>query len=119
MTKHIDPHRDRDIWSQYLDGDLEAAERQELESHLRECEICRGEIDMLKKTVALIGQLQDLQAPDDFAVKLNQRLRRQRHKRRKSRRQFSIYSHNFTTILIIATLLVISFFMLYLIKIYM
>ena len=40
MTSQLDPHKDEYLWSQYLEGDLDSAERESLQTHLRECEEC-------------------------------------------------------------------------------
>ncbi len=115
MSTHLDPHKDNALWSQYLDGDLESAERKALEAHLRECEICRDEVQMMRKTVDWLSQLaqsqtHQLQAPEDFEHKVRKRLRTKRKKRRVASQETSAISgQTLTTALIFATLIVLAF----------
>ncbi len=122
MTTHLDPHRDDQLWSLYLEGDLESVQQQELEAHLRTCEECRREVRMLRQTVMWLGQLgesQEIQAPDDLIDNVNRRLRRQqRQKKRRVASENSSYGQNVTTGLIIATLLVLAFVLLFVLQNY-
>ena len=53
----------RDTWrdrlSEYLDGDLAAGERVELEAHLVDCAECRDTVDQLRAVVAKASALED------------------------------------------------------------
>lgn len=79
-----DPHEDQALLSRYLDGDLQADQSTALERHIEQCETCRREIKQLRQTIDWIGQLRQIQAPDDFPVKVHQKIRRQRGKRRRA-----------------------------------
>jgi hypothetical protein len=52
-----------DAWngrlSEYLDGELEAAEREALTAHLAECAECRADLDALRAVIARAGALPD------------------------------------------------------------
>jgi anti-sigma factor RsiW len=48
-----------DRLSDYLDGDLSAGERQELEAHLAECEECAATLEQLRRVVARTKALDD------------------------------------------------------------
>lgn len=116
MSIHLDPHKDNHLWSQYLEGDLERNERDALESHLRECDICRREVQLMRQTVNWLSQLaqsQEIQAPADFLPKVKRRLRHKRHKRRISQHNVPFSGQNITTALIVATLLVVTFTLLF------
>jgi len=84
MTLHHDPHEDQALLSRYLDGDLRADQSTALEQHIKQCATCRQEIKQLRQTIDWIGQLRNIQAPNDFPVKVHQRIRRQRGKRRRA-----------------------------------
>lgn len=115
MRTQLDPHEDNLLWSQYIEGDLEESQRAELEAHLRECDICRGEISKLRQTVSFLSQLEELQAPEDFLPKVNNKLKRHRKKRQKAEND-SIYGQRLTSGLIIATLIVVIFIVVFLLK---
>lgn len=65
-----------EMLSAYLDEELEAGEREEIESFLRESPEAREELDDLRKIVSLVGNLPSVDAPDDFYENLAKRLRR-------------------------------------------
>ena len=58
----------QDLLSSYLDGDLSAEERAEVEAHLEGCDACREEYELLKLTVEALHDLPDLAAPQGFAA---------------------------------------------------
>lgn len=118
MTIHLDPHQDGTLWSQYLEGDLASAERKTLESHLRECEICRTEVKKMRQTVLLLNQLaqsQEIRAPQDFEQKVRRQIRHKRV-RQQQQQEFSgsvLGSQSVTTGLIVAVLILLTLILLY------
>jgi len=62
--------------SDYLDGDLELAVKQELERHLADCEDCRLVVDQTKKTVEVFCGSEPLELPADVRSRLHEALRR-------------------------------------------
>jgi anti-sigma factor RsiW len=52
--------------SEYLDDELSAAERQELEQHLEGCDLCREILSELKAVVARAGRLEDREPDHDL-----------------------------------------------------
>ena len=52
--------------SVYLDGQLTAAERKAVRSHIAGCARCRGELETLSRTVYAVADLPRLQAPSDL-----------------------------------------------------
>lgn len=59
-----DPWTDR--LSEYLDGDLAAAEREALEMHLRECLACRNALAGLQDVARATAALEDREPADDL-----------------------------------------------------
>lgn len=56
----------RDRLSDYLDGELSAADAQELERHLARCEACAGRLEELRAVVARAGALEPAEPPRDL-----------------------------------------------------
>lgn len=50
----------RDLLSAYIDGEVNGSEAARVEEHLSGCEECRRELDTLRATVELMGQLPEL-----------------------------------------------------------
>lgn len=71
MNVH-DPWRDR--LSEYLDGDLDAAERAALDQHLAGCGECRATLDELRDLVALARNLEDRPPPRDLWAGIHDRI---------------------------------------------
>ena len=57
MDRTPDPWNDR--LSEYLDGELDAGERDALDHHLRDCETCRQHLEGLRAVVARAATLDD------------------------------------------------------------
>jgi len=53
MARMCDDFQER-LWD-LLDGDLDEAERAEMEAHLASCEACRGEMEVRRRVWALLG----------------------------------------------------------------
>jgi len=63
----------RERISDYLDGQLQDAERREIAAHLDACQTCRAEIEAFQKTVDLVRSLPLVPAPEGFADRILQR----------------------------------------------
>ncbi len=62
--------------SNYLDGDLDAATKQELESHFDECEDCKMVVDQTKLTVEIFCDSKPVELPSEVRARLHEALRR-------------------------------------------
>ena len=61
-------HVDVDMLSAYLDNQVTPAERVRVEGHLANCVACRGELDGLRQTVALLQALPRVPVPRAFTL---------------------------------------------------
>jgi anti-sigma factor RsiW len=62
--------------SNYIDGDLDLAMKQELERHLGHCEDCTMIVDQTKKTVEIFCDSAPVALPSDVRVRLHDALHR-------------------------------------------
>lgn len=62
-------------FSDYLDGELEAALCDELEAHLSDCPDCQVMVDTLRKTITLYRSQAQAELPDDVEHRLYQVLK--------------------------------------------
>lgn len=62
--------------SDYIDGDIEAAVKQEIERHLAHCEDCAMVVDQTKKTIEIFCDSQPVALPDDVRSRLHDAIRR-------------------------------------------
>jgi anti-sigma factor RsiW len=62
--------------SNYIDGDLDLAMKQELERHLGHCEDCTIIVDQTKKTVEIFCDSEPVALPSDVRVRLHEALHR-------------------------------------------
>jgi anti-sigma factor RsiW len=61
--------------SDYIDGDLDAAMKKELESHLDHCEDCALVVNQTKLTVELFCDSQPVELPRDVRTRLHEAFR--------------------------------------------
>src|SRR5262249_16587640 len=61
--------------SNYLDGELTASARQDLEQHLHECKECELVVSQTKLTVDLYCDAEIVELPEDVKMRLHQALR--------------------------------------------
>jgi anti-sigma factor RsiW len=61
--------------SNYLDGELPAAARQELERHLKECKECALVVSQTKATVELYCDAEIVELPEEVKMRLHRALR--------------------------------------------
>ncbi|MBV9887839.1 MAG: zf-HC2 domain-containing protein [Acidobacteria bacterium] len=66
--------------SSYIDGELEAAVRIELEEHLRECEGCAIIVRQTKLTVQIFCDDKPVELPTEVRSRLHETLKRKLHK---------------------------------------
>lgn len=64
--------------SDYIDGELDAAMKQELERHLAICKECTMIIDQTKMTVELFCNEEPVELPPDVRSRLHEALLRKR-----------------------------------------
>ncbi len=62
--------------SNYLDGELELAAKQELERHLEHCGDCKMVVDQTKLTVDIFCDEEPVELPTDVKSRLHEALRR-------------------------------------------
>jgi anti-sigma factor RsiW len=62
-------------FSEYIDGELEAALCAELEAHLAECPNCRVMVDTVRKTITLYHSYRTPELPSDVQDRLYRVLR--------------------------------------------
>jgi hypothetical protein len=79
----------QELSSDYLDRRLTPSETALFREHLKVCPDCRGEVEELRKTVALVGSLDEIETGPDFLVRVNNKIDRGGWLRRFSRRLFA------------------------------
>ncbi|MGB6596425.1 MAG: zf-HC2 domain-containing protein [Candidatus Acidiferrum sp.] len=62
--------------STYIDGDLDASMKRELEQHLEDCHECKLVVDQTKKTIQIFCDCQPVELPGDVRNRLHEALRR-------------------------------------------
>lgn len=62
--------------SNFIDGDLDTASKQELESHLKACDECRLVVDQTKRTVKIFCDSEPIELPGEVRDRLHGALRR-------------------------------------------
>ena len=65
------------VWqhiSAYIDGDVDATLRAEIDRHLETCEICSAVLDSTRNVVVLIADERVFELPAGFADRLHARL---------------------------------------------
>lgn len=61
-------HKVQGLLSPYIDGQIGSSERDRVESHLEECQVCRRELDSLRATVNLLHRVAVVSPPRSFAL---------------------------------------------------
>jgi len=62
--------------SNFIDGELDVAVKQEIERHLEHCEDCTMTVDQTKKTVEIYCDSEPVELPRDIKSRLHEALRR-------------------------------------------
>ena len=63
----FNPHVDNRL-SEYLDGRLSATEAARIEEHVAHCADCAADLDGIRKTIATLQTLPEVEAPRSFAI---------------------------------------------------
>ena len=71
-------HEVKELSSAYLDQKLAPSQISSFEKHLNVCASCREEVEGLRKTISLIGSLDEIETSPNFLVKLNAKLDRKK-----------------------------------------
>jgi anti-sigma factor RsiW len=100
-----------ELISAYLDAELDPAESEAVESMLSQSAEARAELEELRKVVALVGALGDVEAPEDFYEKLNRRLRRKQMLQPEAASKFAAIAMPFQVLSIIVILVVAALYM--------
>jgi anti-sigma factor RsiW len=66
--------------SNYIDGDLDPALKQELELHLEHCEDCTMVVDQTRKTIRIFSGAELVALPEDVRSRLHRVLRERTQK---------------------------------------
>jgi anti-sigma factor RsiW len=67
----------RHVWdhiSAYIDGDVDAALRAEIDRHLEHCEICSAVMDSTRNVVVLVADERVFEIPAGYSERLHRRL---------------------------------------------
>jgi len=68
------------VWqhiSAYIDGDVDAALRAEIDLHLETCEICSAVLDSTRNVVILVADERVFELPAGFSRRLHERIDRE------------------------------------------
>ena len=68
------------VWqhiSAYLDGDVDAVLRAEIDKHLETCEICSAVLDSTRNVVVLMADGRVFELPAGFSQRLHERIDRE------------------------------------------
>jgi hypothetical protein len=68
------------VWeyiSEYIDGSVEPALREEIERHLEHCQICSAILDSTRNILILTGDERTFELPVGFSERLHERLARE------------------------------------------
>ena len=91
MSDSMEHEQAQKLLSCYVDGTLDPESTQKLEAHLEGCQECQGDLDLLKKTLQVVGEISPAEAPSDFSARLRHKARKaglfERYRRRPATRQ--------------------------------
>ena len=106
----MDHEQVRDLFTRYHEADLDGKEKEEVETHLDECNECNGQWEVYKKTVGEVSGLLEMKVPPDFSASVAQKIRKRSGGRFYGQRQsFSLY------FAIVAFVLILLFMLAYLV----
>lgn len=78
MARRITCEQISPLLSAYLDGELSQAERETVEWHLRECEVCRSELKELEEAKNFTLQLGEVQPPLSLRARIMARVEKEK-----------------------------------------
>ena len=64
----------RELLSEYIDGVMDATERDDVKEHLQVCKDCRREHDAMKSLIDQLGNIRQVKAPDNFLETFHERI---------------------------------------------
>jgi anti-sigma factor (TIGR02949 family) len=70
----------RHVWehiSAYIDGEVDAVLRAEIDKHLETCEVCSAVLDSTRNVVMLVADGRVFEVPVGFSERLHERLERE------------------------------------------
>jgi len=73
----IDCHHVWEHISAYIDGEVDATLRVEIDKHLETCEICSAVLDSTRNVVVLVADSRVFELPAGFSQRLHERLNRE------------------------------------------
>ncbi|MCC5911762.1 MAG: DUF4349 domain-containing protein [Clostridiaceae bacterium] len=76
--------------SLYIDDVLDEKEKQSFEEHLHQCEACREEYSNFQILIDTIGEIQEVELPEDFQEQLGQKLRKEKANKSKATSKWKI-----------------------------
>ena len=74
----------RDVWkeiSNYIDGEVDAALREDLETHFAQCRHCTAVLDGTHNVIVLMADERAFSVPVGFSERLTERLRQEIERR--------------------------------------
>ncbi len=75
VHEHADWDRQQEALSSYVDGELPAAEREQMERHLAECTVCQQALSDMRRVRALLRALPEPSLPRSFLLPEEEPLR--------------------------------------------
>jgi anti-sigma factor RsiW len=72
----VEHARAQELLSDYLEGELEAADRVAVEAHLSGCEECRRDLESLQATLQALSRLAAAEPSPDFMDEVRKKLKR-------------------------------------------
>lgn len=100
-----------ELISAYLDAELDESEAEAVQSMLEQSAEARAELEELRKVVALVSALPQVEAPEDFVEKLNRRIKRKQVLQPEAGSKFAAIAMPFQVLSIIVILVVAALYM--------
>lgn len=76
----------KDMFSLYIDGELDENERKTVEEHVRFCESCRNELEQYKKIINMLQNLIEEEPPIGYCKRLHEKLLKAKQRKKVSTR---------------------------------
>lgn len=64
-----------EVYSDYLDGNLDEKKNKEVEDHIAGCTECRACMETLKKTTEICSVMPRIKTPEDFSKRLHEKIK--------------------------------------------
>ncbi|HHV28551.1 anti-sigma factor family protein [Acetivibrio mesophilus] len=69
-----------ELLSLYIDNELDNETKNEIDEHIKTCEICKSELDALKEIVGALGSFEEVELPSGFREELHEKLMAEKNK---------------------------------------